>query len=72
MSTSTHTATAIRPFHVDIRDGALEDLRRRLAATRLPSRELVADRSQGVQLETIEQLVRYWANEYDLRRSRRG
>ena len=68
MSETTHTATAIRPFHVDIPDATLEDLRRRLASTRLPSRELVADRSQGVQLETIEQLVRYWANEYDLHR----
>ena len=54
MSTTAHAATAIRPFQVDIRDTTLEDLRRRLASTRLPSRELVADRSQGVQLETIK------------------
>jgi pimeloyl-ACP methyl ester carboxylesterase len=68
MSTSPQTATAIRPFHVDIPDAALDDLRRRLAATRFPTRELVADRSQGVQLEAIEQLVRYWADGYDLHR----
>jgi pimeloyl-ACP methyl ester carboxylesterase len=68
MSTSPQTATAIRPFHVDIPDATLEDLRRRLAATRFPTRELVPDRSQGVQLEAIEQLVRYWANDYDLHR----
>jgi pimeloyl-ACP methyl ester carboxylesterase len=46
----------------------LEDLRRRLVATRLPSQELVADRSQGVQLATIQALVRYWATEHDWRR----
>ena len=68
MSTSPQTAAAIRPFHVDIPDAALDDLRRRLAATRLPTRELVADRSQGVQLEAIQQLVRYWADDYDLHR----
>ncbi len=52
--TAEQSATAaIRPFHVDVPDDALEDLRRRIAATRLPSHELVADRSQGVQLATI-------------------
>jgi len=60
-------ATAIRPFHVDISDEALEDLRRRIAATRLPSKELVADRSQGVQLATIEDLTHYWTTDYDWR-----
>ena len=59
---------AIRPFHVQIRDEALEDLRRRIAATRLPSKELVDDRSQGVQLATIKALARYWATDYDCRR----
>jgi pimeloyl-ACP methyl ester carboxylesterase len=58
----------IRPFRVDIADQALEDLRRRLALARLPSRELVTDRSQGVQLATIQALARYWAADYDLRR----
>jgi pimeloyl-ACP methyl ester carboxylesterase len=64
----TSGAAAIRPFHVDIPDEVLEDLRRRIAATRLPSKELVSDRSQGVQLATIQELVRYWATEYDWRR----
>jgi pimeloyl-ACP methyl ester carboxylesterase len=62
----TQDAT-IRPFRVDIPDEALDDLRRRLAFARLPSKELVTDRSQGVQLATIQELARYWANDYDLR-----
>ena len=61
-------AAAVRPFHVDVPEEALEDLRRRIAAVRLPSRELVDDRSQGVQLATIQELVRYWATEYDWHR----
>ena len=71
-------ATAIRPFHVDIPDEAVDDLRRRIAATRLPEREPVEDPivhplgntapPQGVQLATMEALVRYWGTEYDLRR----
>jgi pimeloyl-ACP methyl ester carboxylesterase len=64
---ATQDAT-IRPFRVDIRDEALDDLRRRLALARLPSKELVSDRSQGVQLATIQELARYWASGYDLRR----
>ena len=67
MSTTAQTATDIRPFHVDIPEEKLADLRRRVAATRLPSRELVADRSQGVQLATIHELARYWATDYDWR-----
>ena len=55
------TSIEIRPFHVDIPDEALEDLRRRIAAVRWPTRELVDDRSQGVQLATIRELARYWA-----------
>jgi pimeloyl-ACP methyl ester carboxylesterase len=62
------TGSAIRPFRADIPEEALEDLRRRLVATRWPTRELVADRSQGVQLATMQALCRYWATEYDLRR----
>jgi pimeloyl-ACP methyl ester carboxylesterase len=58
----------IRHFHVDIPEAALEDLRRRVAATRLPEKEPVEDASQGVQLETIQALARYWATEYDFRR----
>jgi pimeloyl-ACP methyl ester carboxylesterase len=57
----------IRPFRADLPDAALDDLRRRIAATRWPSGELVADRSQGVQLRTIQDLARYWASEYDWR-----
>jgi pimeloyl-ACP methyl ester carboxylesterase len=59
--------TEIRPFRVDMRDEAIADLRRRIAATRWPSKELVADRSQGVQLATIQELARYWATDYDWR-----
>ena len=54
------TGSAIRPFHAEIPEESLAELRRRLAATRLPSRELVTDRSQGVQLATIQELARYW------------
>jgi len=59
---------SIRPFRVDIPDEALDDLRRRIAAVRWPSRELATDRSQGVQLATLQALARYWASAYDLRR----
>ena len=59
--------TEIRPFRVDMPDEAIADLRRRIAATRWPSKELVADRSQGVQLATIQELARYWATGYDWR-----
>ena len=59
--------TTIRPFRVEFPDEALDDLRRRIAATRLPSRELVADRSQGVQLAAIEALARYWMTDHDWR-----
>jgi pimeloyl-ACP methyl ester carboxylesterase len=64
----TTKATAIRPFHLEIPDEQLDDLRRRIEATRLPSKELVDDRSQGVQLATIQALARYWATEYDWRK----
>ncbi len=62
------TATAVRPFRVDMPEEAIAELRRRIAATRWPSRELVTDRSQGVQLATIQELARYWATDYDWRR----
>ena len=64
---ATQDAT-VRPFRVEVPDQALDDLRRRIAATRWPSRELVTDRSQGVQLATLQALARYWATDYDLRR----
>jgi pimeloyl-ACP methyl ester carboxylesterase len=62
------TATEIRPFQFDIEEGRLEDLRRRIDATRWPSKELVEDRSQGVQLATIQELAAYWVTDYDLGR----
>src|SRR5262245_31231607 len=69
MSTSVETATDIRPFHIEVDDEQLDDLRRRVAETRWPSKELVADRSQGVQLATLNALARYWANDYDWRKA---
>ena len=68
MATTGETTIEARPFHVDISDEALEVLRRRIATMRWPSRELVSDRSQGVQLATIQELARYWATDYDWRR----
>jgi len=67
MNSSSTPGTEIRPFRVDMPDDAIIDLRRRITATRWPSMELVADRSQGVQLATITELARYWAAEYDWR-----
>ena len=68
MSRSVEAATNIRPFRVEFPADAVEDLRRRIAAARWPSKELVADRSQGVQLEALQALARYWLNEYDFGR----
>jgi pimeloyl-ACP methyl ester carboxylesterase len=62
------TATEIRPFNVDVPQDKLDELRRRIEAVRLPGRELVDDRSQGVQLETIQELARYWTTNYDWRK----
>ncbi|TGQ33382.1 epoxide hydrolase [Mesorhizobium sp. M00.F.Ca.ET.216.01.1.1] len=59
---------AVRPFRVNIPDEAIVDLRRRLAATRWPHRETVADQSQGVQLAKLQELVRYWMTDYDWRK----
>ena len=69
MTTATvDTATHIRPFQVVIPDDAVADLKRRIGATRFPGKELVGDRSQGVQLATVKELARYWANDYDFGR----
>ena len=65
--TGSDTA-AIRPFHVNVPEAELADLRRRINATRWPERETVADASQGVQLATMQKLARYWATEYDWRK----
>lgn len=59
---------AIRPFHVDVPQAAIDDLRRRLLATRWPEKETVSDFSQGVPMATMRELVRYWASDYDFRR----
>ena len=62
-------AADIQPFTVTVSQEAIDDLRRRILATRWPTRELVSDRSQGVQLATMQALARYWASDYDMRRS---
>ena len=59
---------AIRPFHVNVPEAELTELRRRINATRWPERETVTDQSQGVQLGTVQNLARYWEKEYDWRR----
>jgi len=69
MSATVDTGVEVRPFHVDVPEDKLEDLRRRVAAARLPSKELVTDRSQGVQLATIQELARYWSTDYDWRKA---
>jgi pimeloyl-ACP methyl ester carboxylesterase len=70
MSTASRpTDTAIRPFRVDVAEESLDDLRRRVGETRLPTQELVGDASQGVQLATMQALVRYWASEHDWRKT---
>jgi pimeloyl-ACP methyl ester carboxylesterase len=66
--TTTESATEIRSFHIDVPEEVLADLRRRIAATRWPEPETVTDESQGVQLATMQELVRYWGTEYDFRR----
>jgi pimeloyl-ACP methyl ester carboxylesterase len=60
---------SIRPFEVNVPQEAIDDLRRRIASTRWPTRELVDDRSQGVQLAATQELARYWTNEYDWRKN---
>jgi pimeloyl-ACP methyl ester carboxylesterase len=64
---SVMTEASIKPFTVDIAEEALDDLRRRIKATRWPTKELVDDRSQGVQLDTMQALARYWLTDYDWR-----
>ena len=64
---NTVTPPGVRPFRIDVPEEDLDDLRRRIAATRWPSKELVENRSQGVQLATLQELARYWASDYDWR-----
>jgi pimeloyl-ACP methyl ester carboxylesterase len=66
MSTSVETPAEIRPFQIEIPEEQIGDLRGRVAATRWPSKELVDDRSQGVQLATLKALADYWTGDYDL------
>ena len=68
MSSTVETGTEIRTFNVDIPEEELAELRRRIDAARWPSKEVVADRSQGVQLATLKELARYWGTEYDWRK----
>jgi hypothetical protein len=67
-STGVETASEIRPFHVEFSEDELADLRRRILATRWPSKELVEDPSQGVQLAMLRELARYWGTDYDFGR----
>jgi pimeloyl-ACP methyl ester carboxylesterase len=68
MSTTTETATGIRPFTVEIAEEQIDNLRRRIEATRWPTAELVEDGSQGVQIAFLRELARYWLEEYDFGR----
>jgi pimeloyl-ACP methyl ester carboxylesterase len=65
---SSPTEAPIRQLHVEITQDDIDDLRRRIESTRWPTKELVNDRSQGVQLATMRELARYWATDYDMRR----
>ena len=68
LSSTAETTTEVRPFQIEIADERIDDLRRRIEATRWPTKELVDDRSQGVQLATLRELARYWSAEYDFGR----
>ena len=68
MSSTGETPSDVRPFHVDVPQEELDDLRRRIGATNWPEKETVADQSQGVPLAMIQTLARYWATDYDWRR----
>src|SRR6187402_2793674 len=68
MSTTVDTTSSIPSFEVKVPEEQLDDLRQRVAAARWPTKELVSDRSQGVQLATLQALARYWTTEYDWRR----
>ena len=68
MKRAGETDVGIRPFHIDIAEDALADLRRRIEATQWPEKETVPDESQGVPLATMQKLARYWGTEYDWRK----
>jgi hypothetical protein len=69
VTTETAGATAIRPFHIEIPQEEIDELRRRVQATRWPDKEMVSDRSQGVQLAKLRPLVEYWGTGYDWRQA---
>src|ERR671910_2356108 len=69
MANQVGEEVAVRDFHIDVPEEELVDLRQRIAATRWPTKELVADRSQGVQLATMQELARYWTTDYDWRKA---
>ena len=64
----TSERDSIRPFRVEVTEAEIDDLRRRIRATRWPEKETVADQSQGVPSATIQELARYWSTDYDFRR----
>ena len=68
LTAAENPGTAIRPFRANVPEADLADLRRRLAATRWPDKETVADQSQGAQLAKLQELVRYWGTDYDWRK----
>jgi pimeloyl-ACP methyl ester carboxylesterase len=71
MENQTHETTStseVRPFHINVPEAELTELRRRINATKWPERETVTDASQGVQLATTQALARYWATDYDWRK----
>ena len=67
-TTTASAETGVRPFRIEVPEREIEELRRRIDATRWPTKELVADRSQGVQLAATQELARYWTTDYDWRR----
>jgi pimeloyl-ACP methyl ester carboxylesterase len=69
MTSTIETAAETQPFHLEIPEEQMDELRRRIAATRWPSKELVPDRSQGVQLAMLRELARYWETDYDWRKA---
>ena len=66
--TAVETGIDARPFRIDVSEEEIDDLRRRIAATRWPDKEIVPDQTQGVQLATIQALARYWGSDYDFQR----
>jgi pimeloyl-ACP methyl ester carboxylesterase len=68
MTSRVGEEVAVRPFRIDVPEGDLLDLRRRVAATRWPDKETVSDRSQGVQLAKLQPLIEYWGTDYDWRK----